>query len=558
VLQELAPLSDVGPIALREVREVLSERLLTLTHEPPRRRHGRVFVGTPHAARGRTFRVAFVPGLAERVFPQRLREDALLLDQHRRALSSALTTQKQRADDERLQLRLAVGAASERLYLSWPRLELQESRPRVPSFYVLDLARAVEGRLPAYADVRDRAHAAGGATLAWPAPADPRAAIDAFEHDLAMLYQLLREGDRAAAKGRARYLYELSPNLQRSLTTRWARWQNRWHTADGPIRSTPAIAPALASQRLGARSFSLSALQRFADCPYQFHLSAIYQLAPLEEPAPLQRLDPLTRGSLFHAIQTELLRTLEKNQMLPLDAQRAEAARGMLDWAIGKVTKAAYDELAPAIDRVWYDEIAAMARDLRGWLDQLVRDGSEWRPELFEFAFGLQDTIDRDPRSVAEAARIDGRFLIRGAIDLVERRRDGKALRVTDHKTGKNRTNQATMVGGGRVLQPVLYGMALEALLGELVVEGRLSYCTNAANYTVHHIALNEVSRRRAIEVLEVIDRAIERGTLAARPDDGACGRCDFSCVCGGDEERRTRRKQGAIFADLDELRRIP
>ena len=46
--------------------------------------------------------------------------------------------------------------------------------------------------------------------------------------------------------------------------------------------------------------------------------------------------------------------------------------------------------------------------------------------------------------------------------------------------------------------------------------------------FSVHTIALDDVSRRRAIEVLEVIDRAIEQGTLAARPAEGACGRCDF------------------------------
>jgi ATP-dependent helicase/nuclease subunit B len=74
----------------------------------------------------------------------------------------------------------------------------------------------------------------------------------------------------------------------------------------------------------------------------------------------------------------------------------------------------------------------------------------------------------------------------------------------------------------------------------------------------VHTIALDDTSRRRALEVLEVIDRAIEHGTLAAKPADGACGRCDFIAVCGADEERRTRRKSTGLFADLDALRRIP
>jgi hypothetical protein len=100
--------------------------------------------------------------------------------------------------------------------------------------------------------------------------------------------------------------------------------------------------------------------------------------------------------------------------------------------------------------------------------------------------------------------------------------------------------------------------MALEAITGERVEEGRLSFCTAAGGFTAHSIPIDETSRRRALEVLEVIDRAIELGTLAARPADGACLRCDFGAVCGGDEERRTARKTAGLFADLEALRRIP
>jgi hypothetical protein len=284
----------------------------------------------------------------------------------------------------------------------------------------------------------------------------------------------------------------------------------------------------------------------------------MFQLAPLEAPAPLQRLDPLTRGSLFHEIQAEFFRKLEANGLLPITPVRADTARRMLDWAIAKVSESAKEKLAPAIDRVWRDELASIARDLRGWLDGVVRDGAEWRPERFEFAFGLPGDLERDPRSVPQPAHLDGRFFIRGSIDLVERRVNGATLRVTDHKTGKNRTTLATMVHGGRVLQPILYGMALEAISGERVEAGRLSFCTYAGGFTAHTIALDETSRRRALEVLEVIDRAIDNGALAARPADGACNRCDFRAVCGADEERRTRRKPGALFADLDALRRLP
>ena len=558
VLTELAPLGAIGPVSLAEVRDVLTPRLLTLTHEPARRRQGAVFVGTPGSARGRRFRVVFVPGLAERVFPQRLREDALLLDRRRRVVDPGLAVADTRADDERLQLCMAVGAATERIHLSYPRIEVGESRPRVPSFYVLDVMRAVTGAIPRYADLAERAAREGSASLAWPAPADPERAIDTFEHDLAVLLPLLRDRHRKISEGRARYLIQLNEALRRSVTERWARWQPRWHTSDGIIRVTPQTEAALDAQRLTKRPYSLTALQRFASCPYQFLLAAVYRLAPLEEPAPLQYLDPLTKGSLFHAIQTEFLRVLQKNGQLPLDEARLPAARGELRWAIARVTDDARDKLAPAIERVWRDEIEAMTRDLSRWLEQLVADGRTWVPERFELAFGMAPDGQRDAASTTEPARVDERFLLRGSIDLVERRPRTKILRVTDHKTGKNRTTLATIVDGGRVLQPVLYGLALESLTGDTVEEGRLSFCTTAGGFSHHAIPLDVLTRRRGVEVLEIIDRAIERGTLAARPARDACAWCDFRPVCGPDEEHRTLRKPPQLLADLDALRKMP
>lgn len=558
VLAEMAPLGAIGPVSLAEVRDVLTPRLLTLTHEPPRRREGAVFIGTPASARGRQFRVVFVPGLAERVFPQRLREDALLLDRRRQVVDRSLAVADTRADAERLQLRLAVGAATERIHLSYPRIELGESRPRVPSFYVLDIMRAVTGVIPRYAELADNAAREGGASLAWPAPDDPDRAIDAFEHDLAVLRPLLKDGHKAASNGRARYLIQLNDALRRSVTERWARWQARWHTSDGLIRVADTTRAALEAQRLTARPYSLTALQRFASCPYQFLLSAVYRLAPLEEPAPLQYLDPLTRGSLFHAIQTECLRELQARGLLPVDETCLPGARAVLQGALRRVTSEEYDRLAPAIDRVWHDEVDTMSRDLDRWLEQLVADGRSWVPERFELSFGLPRNGQHDPASTEVPARVDGRFLVRGSIDMVERRPGTDVVRVTDYKTGRNRTTPTTVVDGGRVLQPVLYGLALENITGDTVAEGRLSYCTAAGHYSQHVIPLEALTRRHGVEVLEIIDRAVERGTLAAKPARGACAFCSFVPVCGPDEERRTSKKPAGLLADLDELRRMP
>src|SRR5262249_29776551 len=112
-----------------------------------------------------------------------------------------LVTQEERGSAERLLLKIAIGAATERLYLSDPRLDVAGARARVPSFYALDVMRAITGRIPDHRVLAAEAADEAGASLAWPAPADPRRAIDDLEHDLAVLKPLLDSRDPAAVKG---------------------------------------------------------------------------------------------------------------------------------------------------------------------------------------------------------------------------------------------------------------------------------------------------------------------------------------------------------------------
>src|SRR5262249_13594859 len=162
---------------------------------PPLRRYGRVLVATPAQLRGRSFDVVFIPALAERLFPQKAREDPLLLDDSRRTLDAGLTSHVDRVELEKLQLRLAVGAAESRPYVSFPTMEIGEGRPRVPSLYALEVWRAMTGSVPTAGELQQRAARTSQATLSWPAPIDRRDAIDALEHDLATLRALSTEPD---------------------------------------------------------------------------------------------------------------------------------------------------------------------------------------------------------------------------------------------------------------------------------------------------------------------------------------------------------------------------
>jgi CRISPR/Cas system-associated exonuclease Cas4 (RecB family) len=568
VLADLRPMHTVGPVTLDEVRSVLAERLRLVEREPPARRYGRVLVTSPSQVRGRAFRVVFVPGLAERMFPQKPRQDPLLLDAARDRLNAGaasgasplLPTRTERGRRERLLLHLAVGSARERLYLSYPRLEVVEGRARVPSFYALDVLRGATGRIPDRETLERAAAECGDRSLAWPAPANPDRAVDEQEHDLAVLRELLDARDADAVRGQAQYILRQNAALRRSVTDRWGRAQPKWSQFDGLIRITERTRAALEWHRLTnpQRPYSLSALQRFAACPYQFVLGAIYRLQPAEAPEPLQRLDPLTRGSVMHRMQARFFRELEQRVMLPITSASVNQALAVLDTVIATVAEEYREELAPAIDRVWREEIAGIARDLRGWVRNIAQDGGEWSPRYFEYAFGLPIDEQRDPHSVPDPVIVGNRYPLRGSVDLVEERRADGALRVTDHKTGKDRTKAPLIIGGGAVLQPVLYSLVVEQTTRRKVVESRLSFCTAAAGYSIQPVALDNTSRRSGLEALEIIDRAVEHGDLAAAPAEGACAWCDFRVVCGPAEEERIRRKPQDRLRDLFELRSRP
>jgi CRISPR/Cas system-associated exonuclease Cas4 (RecB family) len=498
--------------------------------------------------------VVFVPGLAERIVPQRPREDPLLVDDRRSGVDPALVRQEDRGAAERLLLKIALGAASERLYLSYPRMDVAETRARVPSFYALDVVRAITGRVPDHRELARRAEEEGGAMLAWPAPADPDRAIDDLEHDLAVLKPLLDARDPASVKGRAHYLLGLNQPLRRSVIAQWARGQKTWSTSDGLIRVAAGTARALDSQRLGRRPYSLSALQKFATCPYQFLLATIHRLEPWEEPEPLLRMDPLTRGSLFHRVQADFYRELTSRRLVPVTHAGVPEAATLLDGVLDRVAAEYAEQLAPAIDRVWRDEIAELRRDLGIWVRKLA-DAGPWLPEYFEFSFGLALDESRDPRSVPDPVLVDGRFLLRGSVDLIERHAALGVLRVTDHKTGRNRSQPGLIVGGGATLQPVLYSAVVEQALGTRVQSGRLFFCTTAGGFAEQDIPLDEYARRQGLQVLEIVDRAIEQGWLVAAPSERACSWCDFRRVCGPREEARVKHKAKDRLADLDALR---
>ena len=554
VLRELAPLGPVGPVDLPEVRRVLEPRLTQLLQRPTERVDG-VFVASTHEIRGAELELVFVPGLAERLFPKRVLEDPLLLDEARLRLPVELPTRSDAMDDERLALRMALGAAKRRVVLSWPDVDLERSRPRVPSFYALEVARAARGELPSFDALKTEAVEASPTHTGWPAPDDPRRAIDAAEFDLATL----RDAFRRKEKGGMAYLLDANAHAKRALGFRARRWlSGKWTSADGLVLGPKdPRSKLLERHHAGARPFSATALQAFATCPYRFALYTIFRLETREVPEAIEQLNPLQRGSLIHDIQFETLTRARERDMLPLDGPEAIAkTRALLDAVIDELAQEYAEELVPAIPRVWEESVADMRHDLHEWLSIVA--AQEWDPVAFELAFGLTRGNRRDERSSPEPVQLHADMLLRGAIDLVERK--GDLLRATDSKTGRvpRYVKADTQIGGGRVLQPLLYALALEQLHPDATVQGgRLFYCTSRGEFAVRDVALDTSGRERVHAFLEVVAAHLKRGFFPAAPIEDGCRWCDYKPVCGPYEERRAIMKHRKAPSSLQRLVQI-
>jgi RecB family exonuclease len=318
----------------------------------------------------------------------------------------------------------------------------------------------------------------------------------------------------------------------------------------------------MAQHTPGLRSYSPTALQNYARCPYRFFLQAIHGLAPREIPEAIDELDPLQRGSLIHDVQFGLFARLRQDGLLPVRPSNLHQAHQQLDATIAEVAARYRDDLAPAIDRVWDDGVAAIRADLREWLRRSSEDDSGYVPWHFELSFGLAHRPERrqaDPNSVPGAVDLDCGIQLRGSIDLVERHPSGMA-RVTDHKTGKPTGKPGTLIDGGKSLQPLLYALAAEKLFaGEAKISSaRLYFCTSAGGFTEQVVRIDDRARAAAAQLADTIGEAVAQPFLPAAPDERQCGLCEFRVVCGPYEERRSARKPQGNLEPLLALRALP
>ncbi len=559
-LRETDPMRDVAEVTLDEVRESLARRLAEVVTRSSGSRYGRVWVGPIEGARGLSFDVVAIPGLSERAFPRVIREDPMLLDRQREAISESLPVRRDLTERERLRLRIGVGAATRKLILSYSSLNLVEGRPQVPSYYLAEAFRAGLGKVPTLSEIRSQAGRESEVIRGIRAPRRDSLAIDRREFDLAQVAPALgRPEERSGGHGTAAYLLS-DPTLARALRQEYMRGQWKWQSPDGFLYPDRDAVTALDRHRPGNRSFSATGLEAYATCPYQFFLKNLLRLRPVERPEALIHLDPLTRGSLLHDVFFHLGHELRERNLAPLREERLLEAFDVLTEVFWRVEAEVRERVAPVIDRIWQDQMDGLLGDLRGFLERYAGTGRV--PLANELTFGMGAKQPADPASRTEAAVLPGGLRLHGAIDVVEKLPDG-SVQITDYKTGKasiESTGESDVLFGGRALQPLLYALAYEALSGAPAASGRLYYATIRGAYLHTQVdAASERSRAVFESFVAGIDRAIRDGRFPALPNPAVsysvCKYCDYLPVCGPRPAGYERTKARAGFASaLDEV----
>jgi ATP-dependent helicase/nuclease subunit B len=547
-LSELLPL--VGrdqEIDLSRLIGLLGARLSWLEARPKGPGYGKLLVTTPEGIAGRTRDIVFVMGLADGTFPASPREDPIAPDDCR--VEVGLPTNEDRYRAERLRLSLALSSATRRIYLSYPRTDLAAGRGRVPSAFFAEAHRLVTGRVATLGELVSDAKRASEPSLLWPAPRSPERAIDFSEVALAYLRLYLDAGG-SAPKGAARFLLERAPFLRQALVSRFRRSDElHFGEYDGlRLRDDKRL---LEGRSAAERPYAPSTLELYAVCPYRFYLRAVLGLRPVATRATLEdRLEPRVFGDLYHRCQALLTRELTR---AGLDLREPSHHDAILETA----TRIAREEGArlatlqpPRVRRVFEGEVARLARELGLYVLELVADERAPRPLRGDAAFGLPATADSDPISSPYPIVLSNGLMLKGALDAVEELLDG-TLRVTDFKTGKIKRDlkpNAT-VGGGEMLQPLLYAFAAEALEARAgdqrsVSTSRLFYSSQKGGQALE-ISVDGAARHAVLEVVAAIDEAIVQGDLLAAPRKDACKACPFTPVCGPGEELRTTNRKG-------------
>ncbi len=524
-------LDGFRPAIMRQTYIESVRRRIEATTLPITDWHARgVLVADATAARGVGFRVLFVLGLNDAVFPRVIREDAFLRDRERRLIETTLGCKIPEKlagyDEERLLFAALVQAGRERLVLSSQRAD-DAGRPLPPSWYLAawrgQADEVVHVEVPRRAREKPRV--------------SPFDRLDRYTPREATVLAALLGGDVVrVADERTEVVLARARRFRRAVDV-WASALSPFDGDLGPLTEW------LAEAR--ARGYSATGLQTYSECPWRFFITRVLGVAASADAD--QHAGPTVRdwGSLAH----DLLARAFRPGALPVESLWREVCdRYATRNGIGYPLMWELD--GERIGRVLGDVVVD---------DRNEQAASGYSP--LESEVTLRGVLGGERGSP-----------IQGRLDRVDVGADG-GLRVIDWKLRWTRssTRRGDLVAAAlraQALQPPMYA-ALAEQYASTRGGGPAGVDPAVAVYTVRPRAWDGAVDRVSYEpdeetagrirgTVSALVAGIEAGLFPMIPDT-YCSRCDVAAACRRRHAlSRVRAERDPRAARLAGIRRTP
>lgn len=515
---------------LSESLRFIRERVQSLQVAPERPRPGHLhacslsqsgFAGRQHL---------FIVGLEEgRVFSSAT-EDAVLLDAERGRISADLRLSTDRIDEAVYACLTRLAACAASLTFSYSCRDTREFRETYASWLMLQAFRLQQGdeRL----SYREMKAALGEPKSAVPAVRE--AALSSAGWWLRSVAGTGEEGIKAVDSA--------FTGVAHGRTAEARRRSPKFTEFDGYVPDAGLGLDPCAPET----AFSVTELEKAAECPFRFFLKRGLGVRPLDERERDKDiwLDPLTRGSELHELYAALLRRVRDENRRPKEQDKAWLV-ALAQERLGKLNEEMPAATAEILERESKDFLA----DVELFLDAEFANSAS-TPIGFEVSFGRPLADNSEPLARSEAVEVDlgeGNTLrIAGRIDRIDQVATA-SFEVLDYKTGGFwRDNWQGVFNGGRRLQHALYGLAAVELLKTRYKKPKVTagvYYFPTQKGRRERVTIPAPARTAIASVLGDLRDLIINGGFIRTPDQDNCRFCAYVAACGGDVNRQAEEK---------------
>ncbi|HHV62363.1 MAG TPA: helicase-exonuclease AddAB subunit AddB [Firmicutes bacterium] len=431
-------------VSLEEYAEIIDAglRALRLGLIPPGL--DQVVVGSVERSRHPNLRAAFVLGMRDGVFPSRFAEDSILGDAdreelRRRGMELAPTSEEKLLREQYLTY-VALTRAGEKLWISYPLAD-ERGEGLLPSLYIRRLREVFPNLREEFIGEDPPVGICAARVMDYMTSVEKAAAYVAREL-------------RAARSGKPPQgiwldIYEWLVSDEQRRERAMANLSGLWYS------NYVGRLPATVTSRLYPNPLrvSVSSLERFAACPFQYFARDVLGLSERDE----FKVEAPELGVLFHAALKEFVERLGEKGLVWAELDPAEAAR-MVDEIVSELSRELRNEILLSSAR-YVNLVRIIKRTLTRAVTALGEHARRGRfaPVAVEVRFGSGERLPGLRFDLG-----DGRFLeLRGQIDRVDAAVIADAagadagsvyIRVIDYKSSKR----------GLALSDIYHGLSLQ------------------------------------------------------------------------------------------------